>query len=186
MKKQLIMLFLISLLLVYGCTTLLTKEFIPVMPVNEEGQEVIEFYNWELEAPRLIAYKGTSKIEEVRDPNLFWTTIYVRTPFINGVLLEEDIVIDSIYFEFHDNSGTVSRAPSRIAKYVDNGEKYNYKVFNFFGNSGITVPPNLTSLTLLFTAKIVDMNEETLFTKDFHIEMFLNEKETNIPLMEPR
>lgn len=186
MKKQLISLLLISVFLIYGCTTLLTKEFMPVMPLNEMGEKVIEFYNWELESPSLIAYKGTAKIEDVRDPNLFWTTLYVRTPYISGVPLKEDVIVDSIYFKFDDNSDTVVRLPSRVAKYVDNREKYNYKVFNFFGNSGVTIPPNLVSLTLSFTAKIVNADEEVIHTKDFSIEMLLNEKETNLPLVAPR
>jgi hypothetical protein len=186
MKKQLIVLLMISSIMISGCTTMMTKEFIPIMPSNESGEEVIEFYNWELEAPKLIAYKGTAKIEEVRDPNLFWTTLYVRTPFIKGLYLDEDVIIDSIYFEFFSSDSQIVRTPSRVAKYVDNGENYNYKVFNFFGDSGIVIPPTNSDVTLSFTAKIVNSNEEVIHTKEFSIELFLNETETSIPFMTPR
>jgi hypothetical protein len=164
----------------------MTKEFIAVLPAEAEEDQVIEFYNWELEPPRVVAYKGTAKIEEVRNPNLFWTTLTVRTPFIKGTYLDQDVIIDSIYFEFYDSDTPIAKAPSRVAKFVDNGENYNYKVFNFFGDSGIMIPPMSSNITLSFTAKIVNSDEEVINTKEFSIDMFLNEKESSIPFMEPR
>lgn len=185
MKNIILICSILIVIILLGCTKLATLEYYIKIPPDIREPEPVNFNLWEIDPPKVIAYKKAKADDVLFKPKTFWTTIVARSPYKDSVLAQ-NLLIDTVWFEYSNSGERLFRIPSRVAEFTDTRKKYHQIVFNFFQGSGIDIPAEVPSIILSFTAKQIDENNNVVSSEEFKFEMFRRDSTTKLPVISPR
>lgn len=177
MNKRLYLLALIllaTLLLSLSCSQRLTKQFIYPRISKEIAAPEKNIGEWLLEHPSVIAYKHKVKIIDIENQNQYWVTLRAKHFRGKNKPVKEDLKIDSIVLTLYPGEEIFVRFPTRAVSYDSRNGKDILKAFDFFGDQGVVIPPDISSILFSFEASIV-INDKVTESKLFEYKMLKDE-----------
>ncbi|UCG61833.1 MAG: hypothetical protein JSV52_00665 [Candidatus Zixiibacteriota bacterium] len=180
MVKRVFILFLVSLVLIGGCSKRRTRQFIAA----DAKTDLLKAGSWVISTPSVIAFKDVVDLKGIADTTMFWISMRAARPRDDVSDSATDIEIDSLKVSLLPDGGEYWRKPTRSAAYGSPDEKYLRKAFDFFGDQGIVIPAEIWNITVQFVAVAKDESGDHVGEYPLEIHMIRDEKALKVPLLQ--